>query len=1107
MLKFDFAFQDVVCDENTKRQVGQLCEFDDMGEQFVKGKAKPVRIYKVLRFASDASRKSSVSVTENVDFIGYKSEMDTATCFINGWIAAKNQHCIIVAGPSGAGKSYFCSTIQSIVSAENVFICVAQANEVKFIMLHLFDILSQGVVPKAEACMPLSPSTIYNDDSLSARAINPEFQKRFTQHAMFKPTPSPEVLSELVDLARRCLIICGEDESVLPLFKGLFPQFEIPESAFTCILDVQSKEMLLANLVQRMIRYVSSQVDLMIFCDDIQWADTASANMLVSIHETCPRVFLLMASRPVKDYKVTFVGELHQSGTCLAITLNGLGSEEIGAIVLQTEGFKKGVSKVSPHILRVIKKHLVVKHVKVRTGYYHACLGKKLKRCSRSTNHDLIRNMALVLKDFDHVTVVEGELVPQSHAFDLENLIGNFDYKRVIRMQFDRLDSAFQEFLKFNTNQIASCLDVNFTMAEVRTAISVNNPIFYTNDAQQIDGLLEQYDKYNYLVKVGDTNLAERRVGELLGGGDMYTFAHVTIPQSIYDTIPYETRRRYHRSLARFYEARLREGNASNLLVKITRHYQETEDIQKQLRYLEMLADYHMRSYFLSEATAALKQIVKILEENEQHAKEFGRLHLSDIYQRLGECLSMRTDLDQGQSYLFKALECLGKPWPKRPIAFTFSIFKERIEQQYRTKLRRHYRRQHTTVIEASDAEIYRRVANIMRHLTNVHYYTGQGQDFVLACLMGLNACERLGSSYPYHSTFLVRFALLCWINDDQIAAISLLRRGSSDSPDAITLCIWSYICFAAGRLAPARDTLMRAIGLVRVCGVVTDCQVFYRAVSLAAAIGIFGGEGCDPGLMKVMAETAHINGDYGAEIWLSLFHIAEGIVADDLRSCDPYVTLLEGHWERTKGFDRIAVRGVLMAYYARLRRREVALKHFGALAAVLPSLTVSANLIPVYGLIFATMALYELSEAGALDAEAVVDPRFFERLIVNVRTLNAAFQRAKFWEFTKPCLYLARALPYICTGRTVEGSLVLRHGLMEMEFIHEIRFLKAYYWAKLGRYAFQAADRSEWTGHARAELAALGIPHEVYCGVSTPVTAAAVERVEGAGIGPALGV
>lgn len=100
-----------------------------------------------------------------------------------------------------------------------------------------------------------------------------------------------------------------------------------------------------------------------------------------------------------------------------------------------------------------------ISEIKVRTGYYHECLDKKLKHRFRPTNHDFIRNMALVLKDFDHVTVVEGELVPQSHAFDLENLIGNFDYKRVIRMQFDRLDSAFQEFLKVHCrHRLSSCL-------------------------------------------------------------------------------------------------------------------------------------------------------------------------------------------------------------------------------------------------------------------------------------------------------------------------------------------------------------------------------------------------------------------------------------------------------------------------------------------------------------------------------------------------------------------------------------------------------------------------------------------------------------------------
>lgn len=55
--------------------------------------------------------------------------------------------------------------------------------------------------------------------------------------------------------------------------------------------------------------------------------------------------------------------------------------------------------------------------------------------------------MAIVLKDFNHVTVVDGELVPSSNEFDLEDLLGNFDYKRIIKMQFDRLNASFQEFL------------------------------------------------------------------------------------------------------------------------------------------------------------------------------------------------------------------------------------------------------------------------------------------------------------------------------------------------------------------------------------------------------------------------------------------------------------------------------------------------------------------------------------------------------------------------------------------------------------------------------------------------------------------------------------
>jgi hypothetical protein len=49
------------------------------------------------------------------------------------------------------------------------------------------------------------------------------------------------------------------------------------------------------------------------------------------------------------------------------------------------------------------------------------------------------------------------------------------------------------------------------------------------------------------------------------------------------------------------------------------------------------------------------------------------------------------------------------------------------------------------------------------------------------------------------------------------------------------------------------------------------------------------------------------------------------------------------------------------------------------------------------------------------------------------------------------------------------------------MHFIQEIRFLKAYYWACMGKYAFTPRDRIDWTERAKADLDALSIPSTPY--------------------------
>jgi hypothetical protein len=63
--------------------------------------------------------------------------------------------------------------------------------------------------------------------------------------------------------------------------------------------------------------------------------------------------------------------------------------------------------------------------------------------------------------------------------------------------------------------------------------------------------------------------------------------------------------------------------------------------------------------------------------------------------------------------------------------------------------------------------------------------------------------------------------------------------------------------------------------------------------------------------------------------------------------------------------------------------------------------------------------------EDGQIDLVSDGDVKNYEKFIFGLSRLNHAFQQVKFWEFTQPCLYLARALPYVTTRRIVEGYMV----------------------------------------------------------------------------------
>ncbi|KAI9309138.1 hypothetical protein BJ944DRAFT_194658 [Cunninghamella echinulata] len=1124
MLKFSFAVQNIVCDLATKQQIGALCEYDEHGDNLVKGKVKPVPIYGIRRFGIEKTKRISLPTDEkNSDFIGYKNEMERATRFLDNWSEKPDYHLLIISGPSGTGKSFFCNALGKTMTSYGFTCCWSSSTEVeksskyylvKNLLLSLFEIIDSEVIPQntqntrnrsasinhssthgfsnstnnphpmdtsptsslTSITYPVSnnitTTTATNNNNNNS---NNRLQRLTTYSSMTRSsygafsTQSPDTTNEVLELILRCLRKCGEDDGFLPLFKIIFGTIgDMDENRFTRRLDGRGRDILLTGVITRMVKYVSEIIPVVLVCDDVQWIDSASIRILQHIHEHSQRTMLLLATRPIKDYNVTFINNFCQTGISEEIALNGLGSDDIVDIILRM--LKAGVTKVSPEIVRVIQK---------RTG------GNPL----------YVKNMAIILKDFNHVTIFEGELVPSNNRFDPKELLQNLDYKRIIKMQFDRLDPNFQEFLT-----IASCLDQFFTIYEVEAIIKPNNVIFKENDPNKIRETIEKYDVYHFLQRVSESNIDNNISSNggstgglsiinnglnnnLLTQNETYAFAHITIPKSIYDMVSYETRIDLHRRLAIYYENQLTKDNYPELLGKVARHYLRTDMFEKQLCYLETLADLNIRSYLLPEATSNLEDMVKILNDNPEIAFRFGPIHQSDIYRRLGVCFTMRTELSKGERYLRMALECLGESWPKSQPEFLFKCWKNRFTQYQNRRWKLVWKFNSET-----RKQIGHRVVEIMAQLSNIYFYTGKGRAFVYTCLVGLNACERLNEIGPNYTLFLARTSLICWLGDRKehsIFYITKALRYMDDKHDAGTLTICALLCFAAGKFKNSKELLYQSIDAVKTLDVVTDCQSFYRSAGLIITMLIFEGtldqspEGLS--VLKQMVDTAHSNGDYEAEIWLGVYNVGNALVMGRLNECEPFVALLEHHLKQAADYNRIAIHGTLLYYYARSQNYELAKRHARHIVSILPSLTVTPNIFPIFGLIFATMGFYCLVEDGQVEMVTSKDSKNFERFFLGIARLNHAFQQVKFWEFTQPCLYLARALPYISTGRTVEGYMVLRHGIFEMHFIHEIRFLKAYYWACMGKYAFTPKDRIDWTRRAEQDLEDLNIPPKIY--------------------------
>jgi hypothetical protein len=159
ILKFDYARDSIVLDDATRLACtsdnDELCEFEDRGNEYVKGKTQPLRIWRLVHFGAkkQTRRPEDVGVDET---IGYEPEREKVVNHVAAWDKNPNHHTLLVTGPRGSGKSIFYHQLCHIADNAGYRICSAACAEVeknteyypvKFLLLGLFDIIRQRDIP------------------------------------------------------------------------------------------------------------------------------------------------------------------------------------------------------------------------------------------------------------------------------------------------------------------------------------------------------------------------------------------------------------------------------------------------------------------------------------------------------------------------------------------------------------------------------------------------------------------------------------------------------------------------------------------------------------------------------------------------------------------------------------------------------------------------------------------------------------------------------------------------------------------------------------------------------------------------------------------------
>jgi class 3 adenylate cyclase/predicted ATPase len=285
----------VVIAEGTRRLLGNLFEFEDLGAKDLKGVSEPVRAWAVLRASSAEGRFEALHTAGLTALVGREEEFEL---LLRRWSRAKRGEgqVVLLSGEAGIGKSRLTAALLEHLSGE------AHTRLRYFCSPQHTDSALHPIIGQMERAAGLA-----HDDKPQAKLDKLDTVLAQTSTS----TEDAALFAEMLSLPN----------------DGRYPALELAPD--------QRRQRTLGALTAQLAELARQQPVLMIF-EDAHWTDPTSLEAFgrtVDRIKTLP-VLLIVTFRP--EFNAPWVGQSHVT----SLTLNRLGEREAATIIARLAGNK-----------------------------------------------------------------------------------------------------------------------------------------------------------------------------------------------------------------------------------------------------------------------------------------------------------------------------------------------------------------------------------------------------------------------------------------------------------------------------------------------------------------------------------------------------------------------------------------------------------------------------------------------------------------------------------------------------------------------------------------------------------------------------------------------